>query len=79
MFYLPGSCSPTAASLSDTLRGVALTPQTALLMQSFYFRNSPSDINKVKPELYPLSAESHVERGVDSQMPPDVFRIHDSH
>ena len=37
----------------DTLRGVALTPQT-VSMQSFYFRNSPSDINKVKPELYPL-------------------------
>ena len=58
----------------DTLRGVALTPQT-VSMQSFYFRNSPSDINKVKPELYPL-LEAMSGR-VELQMPPDVFRIHD--
>lgn len=56
----------------DTLRGVALTPQVVSL-QSFMFRSYPSDLNKVKPKLYPL-LEAMSGR-VDLQMPPDVFRM----
>ena len=59
----------------DTLYGKALTPQS-VSMQSFIFRHNPSDINKVKPKLYPL-LESMSGR-VDLEMPDDVFRI-DNH
>ena len=54
----------------DTLYGKALTPQS-VSMQSFIFRHNPSDINKVKPKLYPL-LESMSGR-VDLEMPDDVF------
>ncbi len=56
----------------DTLRGVALTPQV-VSAHSFMFRSFPSDLNKVKPKLYPL-LETMSGR-VDLQMPSDVFRL----
>lgn len=58
--------------LPDTIRGVAVTPQT-IGRENFMFRTTPSDINVCKPRLYPL-LESMSGR-VELQMPPDVFRM----
>lgn len=56
----------------DSIKGVAVTPRE-VQMTNFSFRLAPSDINTVKPGLYPL-LESMSGR-VDLTMPDDVFRI----
>lgn len=57
----------------DSLQGRPLCFQTAM-RQDFFFRSSPSEINKEKPGIYFL-LESMSGR-VDLEMPSDAFRIH---
>lgn len=64
----------TDGRMPTELKGVELTPRL-VQQERFMFRHSPSDVNVIRPALYPL-LEAMSGR-VDLEMPGDVFRTTD--